>query len=881
MSNEKGLSSADAKKRLEQYGGNEIKEVGKISLFKLLLRQIKSNFIIYLLFAAMFLSFVVGKSITAYTIFVVIILVIFIGFIQEFRAEKSISALKGMITPVSIVLRDGKEQEIFSKEIVPGDILILRNGEKIPADCIIIEQRDLLVDESILTGESNPVKKEVAENQKKYSDKNSLFMGSFIVNGKCTAKVVHTGMGTKFGKIAGMISTAEKELPLQKKVNKIAKYMAIIGITISVLTGLIILFTSTEINEEIIISILILVIAISVSSFPEGFPVVLITTLSLGVYRMAKKNSIVNRISIIETLGETTVICSDKTGTITKGEMTVKKIFTDEKEYNVSGAGYNSDGDFALNKISVKPEKEKVLNMLINSSISCNDSLIRRTGEDGNYTVIGMPTEAALLIMGAKAKIFKEDLKSTRIQEVPFSSERKIMSVMCKKGSEKIIHVKGAFEMLIDKCKFIQRKDGIFRLLEKDKKRISEINKDMTSDSFRTLVIAYKKDGIDEKEIDENGLIFLGIVGLEDPPREEVKEALKICKSAGIKVKMITGDNKLTALSIAKQIGFDSGKVLEGYEIDKLSDDELSKIVNDVVIFARVKPEHKLKIVRALKKNGEIVTMTGDGVNDAPALKEAHIGVAMGKNGTDVSRSVADLTLKDDNFATIVDAIKEGRGIFNNIRKFVTYQLSCNYAELTVLFFGVLLASFFGWPVPILLALQILFMNIVTDNLPAITLGFNNYSNDIMLEKPRKKTEILNKDLIILLIFAGSLMALFTLIAFYISFNILGESVEYSRTVALATLIGLEISGAFVFRSFRKNVLNRSPFVNMYLVYASIISIIATLIIIYTSANHVFETVPLPGRDWIIILSVGLLFIIIFDMFKRINKKKGMFNFDK
>ncbi len=878
MLKEKGLTKKEAEKRLEQYGLNEIKDISKTNLLKILLRQIKSNFIIYLLIVAMLISFFVGKSVTSYTILAVISMVIIIGFIQEYRAEKAISALKGMLVPFSIVIRDGKEQEVQSANIVPGDVLILRNGDKIPADCILLEEQELRVNESVLTGESKEIKK-IAGNEKRYSDENLIFMGAYIVNGRGVAKVLHTGMSTQFGKIAGLISTTEKELPLQKKVNKIAKYMAIIAIIISVLTGIIMLSQSAVINGEIIIGVLILVIALSVSAFPEGLPVVLITTLASGARRMAKQNAIVNRMSIIETLGETTVICSDKTGTITKGEMTVKRIFAGNSFFDVTGAGYEAKGDLLYQNRKIDLSKEPVLDLLIKNSVLCNDAIIERTGEDYEYKVIGSPTEASLLILAAKAGLFKEDMKFNRIQEIPFNSERKMMSVLCQLNREKIVYSKGAPEYLIKHCNFIQKKDGIFRLTERERKKILEANKDMTSNSLRTVAFAYKEVRTFTKDHFEEDLIFTGLAGMEDSPREEVKEAIRICQNAGIKVKMITGDNKETALAIAKEIGL-RGKLIDGNELDNITDDELAKVISSISIFARVKPEHKLRIIKALKLNGEIVTMTGDGVNDAPALKEAHIGVAMGKNGTDVSRSVADLTLKDNNFNTIVLAINEGRTIFKNIRKFVTYQLSCNFAELSILFIGVLLAPFLGWQIPLLLALQILFMNLVTDNLPAITLGFNPSSKDTMSDMPRKKKEILNKNLIILLIFTGSLLTLLVLSSYFLTFNILGESLEYSRTVALFSLICLEIVSAFNFRSFRKGVLNRGLLVNPYLFYASVISLIATFLIVYSPLNKVFETVPLKLDGFIIAISVSLLLIVIFDVLKYMNNKKKFFDLE-
>ena len=869
----KGLTEKEAEKRLETYGANEIKDKLVISPIRILFRQIRKNFIVYLLFIAMILSFFVGKSITAYAILGVIFLVIFVGFIQEYRAEKAIKSLKGMLMPISIVIRDGKEKEVFSREIVPGDLILLRNGEKIPADCIIIEEKELLINESILTGESKEVKKVSVKDEKDYSEENLLFMGTFVVNGKCLAKVIHTGMNTKFGSIASMISTAEKELPLQNKINKISKYMAIVAIVFSVLTGLFMILGKSP-SENIYIEAFILMIALAVSAFPEGLPVVLTTSLASGVHKMAQKNAIVNRMSIIETLGETTVICSDKTGTITKGEMTVKKIFQDNQLVEVSGEGYEGNGDFLIHNRKINLKKENVLNDIVKCAVLCNDSRIERTGEDKIFHIMGTPTEASLLVMAAKADIYQEDMKYKRVEEIPFNSERKIMSVLCKSDDGNFVYSKGALEFLLKKCKYIQRNDGVFTLAERERKNILEANKEMTSDCLRTLAFAYKQVKTFSKDHFEEELIFLGLVGMEDPPREEVKESILLCMRAGIKVKMITGDNRETALAISKRIGL-RGRVIEGEDLDKMTEIELSKIVSEIVIFARVKPEHKLMIVKALKMNGEIVTMTGDGVNDAPALKEAHIGVAMGKNGTDVSREVADLTLKDDNFATIVMAIREGRTIFKNIRKFVTYQLSCNYAELMILFIGVLLAPFFGWQIPLLLALQILFMNLVTDDLPAITLALTPSSQDIMEEKPRKKKEILNKSLIIWLAIAGTSMAIITLFVFFLSFNILHQSIDFARTTALLSLIGLEIANAYNFMSFRHKISFESLRVNKYLFYASIASIIATIAVIYTPLNKVFGTVPVGVMGWIIGIVSAVVIILIFNLLKGLNEKNN------
>ena len=869
----KGLTEKEAKKRLNVYGFNELKELFHVSPLRILLRQIKKNFIVYLLFATMIISFFVGKSVTAYTILVVIVVVVSVGFFQEYKAEKAISALKRMVMPISIVIREGKEIEIPIKEVVPGDILVLRTGEKIPADCLVLEAKELRVNESVLTGESQEIKKFETKNYRGYKKENQIFMGTLVVNGRCIAKVLHTGMNTEFGKIAGMISTAEKELPLQKKVNHIAKYMVFVALSVSILTGIIMLIKATPFSYELLVDILIVVIALSVSAFPEGFPVVLMSTLASGSYRMAKKNAIVNRMSIIETLGETTVICSDKTGTITTGEMTVKKLFCDNKVFEISGVGYEATGDFLYGGRKIDVQRDNSLKLLLKAGILCNDSKIERKGTDNEYNIKGSPTEAALLIASAKAGIFKEDLNFIRKGEMPFSSERKIMSVACKEKDGNYIYSKGALEILLKNCKFIQRKDGIFTLLERDKKRIIEINKELASKSLRTLGVAFKKSDFNNKNSFEKELIFLGLIGMEDPPREEIKEALKLCSRAGIKVKMITGDNKETALAIAKQINLNKGEVMEGEELDNLSEEDLVKIVKNVVVFARVKPEHKLRIVKALKQCGEIVTMTGDGVNDAPALKEAHIGVAMGIGGTDVTREVADLTLKDDNFVTITYAIKEGRTIFNNIQKFVTYQLSCNYAELFIVFFGILL----GLPLP-LLALQILFMNLVTDNLPAISLGFNPSSQDVMTMKPRKKSQILSKNFILLIITAGTIMGVVTLGIFYFTLNVLNQELVVARTTALLTLIFFEIAHAFNFRSFRKTVFNRSLFVNKYLVYASIVSILATFLVIFSPLNRIFETAPISWFNILLAFAASFIIVLIFDILKaRKGNLKNLF----
>lgn len=870
MNNFHGLSQEEARQKLQEFGLNEIQEVHKISAFHILLRQVKKNFVIYLLSITAVASFFLGKDITGYIILIVITIVVTTGFVQEYKAEKAISALRKMIMPVSRVIRGGKEHEISSAHIVPGDIVILRMGDKVSADAVVLEESNLKANESILTGEPVDIKKVSVVSRETYADENVVFMGSYIVSGRCVVEVLHTGMNTKFGKIAGMISTAEKQLPLQDKVNNISKYMVIVGITAAVLTGVVLYMRADIITTGVIINILIVVIALCVSSFPEGFPVVLITTLAAGVNRMAKQNAVVNRMSIIETLGETSVICSDKTGTLTKGEMTVRKVYFDGTFHDVSGIGYEAKGTIQ----ELKPEQEETCKKLITCAVICNDSNIIRSEGDALYKITGSSTEGALLILSAKLDIFKENFSSSRVEEIPFDSQRKMMSVLYKADSEQIVYAKGAPEVILHKSTYIQTEHGIEPLTEEERNELVQVNQKLTSQAFRSLAFGYKINESDTYT--EDRFIFLGFVGIEDPPREEVAEAISLCKQSGIKVKMITGDNKETAQAVAQQIGI-FGNVLTGMEMDKLSDDELSKVVAATAIFARVKPEDKLRIVKALKANNEIVTMTGDGVNDAPALKEAHIGVAMGINGTDVSRSVADITLKDDNFATIVVAIKEGRTIFNNIRKFVTYQLSNNMSFIYIVFVGMILSPYLGWYIPIISALQILFMNIVTDNMPALTLGFNNTSKDIMMERPRKNAQILTNEFIDLIIVNGICMGMLALFVAYLSYNVLQLSSDESRSTVLVSMIFIQIANAYNFRSFRYLVFTRSLFVNKYLIIASILSITATLAIIYTPLSIIFETTALGAESWLLAVASAILIVVIFDIQKIINNKTKFF----
>jgi Ca2+-transporting ATPase len=871
-----GLTTAQAKKLLAQYGVNEISGASASSAWKIFWRQVRGNFIVYLLLVAMTIAFAVGKGLTGYTIMVVIALVIGTSFVQEYKAEKAIEYLKKMITQMATVIRNAELVIIPAAEIVPGDMMVLRSGERVPADAVLREATSLLVNEAFLTGESKEVAKVVGDDSGRTREDNLLYAGSFVVNGKCVAQVTHTGMNTKFGKIARLISTAEKAMPLQDKINRIAKLMATVGITVSLMSGAVMLM-GQELTTELVVNALILVVALSVSAFPEGLPVVLTTTLSLGAYRMAKKNAIVNRMSIIETLGETTVICADKTGTITKGEMTVKKIYADAEVYDIGGAGYEAVGKFKIKNKQVELVGEAVKKLLA-CAVLCNDARIKLK-ETKSYEISGMPTEAALLVMASKAKVFREDYTVERLEELPFDSKRKMMSVLVEEAGTLAVYAKGAPEIMLAKCNSILQAGRRVPLDEAMRTSIVKQWEKLASQAYRTMVLAYKE--VDDRSAElESDLVYLGLVAIEDSPREEVAEALATCLRAGIEVKMITGDNLMTAISVAKQIGLAIKKTMTGEELENATDKELAVLVKEVNIFARVRPEHKLRIVRALKAGGEVVTMTGDGINDSPALKEAHIGVAMGINGTDVSRSVADLILKDDNFATIVVAIAEGRAIFNNIRKFTAYQLSCNYAAMAIVFIGVLIAPWLAWPVPILFALHILFMNLVTDNMPAITLGFSNPSKDIMDKMPRKSLNILTKNVIYALLFSALVMTSLSLLAFWLSHNVFGLDDVVSRSLTLVVLIVLQLISAFSFRSFRQTIIGRSLWINKYLTWASLLSIACTLVIIYTPLNQVFETAALGAREWGIVGALALLCLLVFDLVKLVNNRYRWVIFD-
>ncbi|MBI3027194.1 calcium-translocating P-type ATPase, PMCA-type [Candidatus Woesearchaeota archaeon] len=730
---DKGLSQSEAEARLKQYGLNEIKEGKKISPWEIFIGQFKSIVIWILIFATV-ISAVLGEYIDAVVIIVIVILIAVIGFFEEYKAavigffeeykaERSIEALKKLASLKATVIRDGQKQEIYAKHLVPGDIIVLETGNKVPADARLIEVFNLQTQEAALTGESQPVKKNADALPEKTAIadmKNTVFSGTIVVSGRAKAVVAATGMKTEIGKIATMIEEVKPEpTPLQKKMDELGKLLGKVVIAIAV----VIFIVGMIFQDKPWLEMLEFSAAVAVAAIPEALAGVVTITLAIGTQRMLKKNALVRKLPSVETLGSTTVICTDKTGTLTANQMTVRKLFSNGKIIDVTGVGYDTKGNFLHKNKSVKVDEIELLLRI---------GTLNNNAELKEGSVIGDPTEGSLIVSAAKAGLAKEEFEAEykRIDEIEFTSERKMMTTIHKHHGEKIAYVKGAPEVVLKLCNYIYSNGKVKKLTQKDKEEILEINKEFADEALRVLGFAYKTL-VDTHP--EKNLIFVGLQGMIDPAREEVKSAIEKCNRAGIKVIMITGDHEITARAVAKEIGM-SGKVITGAQLDEMQN--LEDVVEEVAVFARVNPEHKIKIVDALKKKGHVVAMTGDGVNDAPALKKADIGIAMGISGTDVSKEASAMILLDDNFASIVNAVEEGRGIYDNIRKYIGFLLSGNIGEVLVVFLGII----FGLPL-VLTATQILLINLVTDGLPALALTTDPYEPNAMSRRPRRQKE--------------------------------------------------------------------------------------------------------------------------------------------
>ncbi|MBY9009983.1 MAG: cation-translocating P-type ATPase [Candidatus Lokiarchaeota archaeon] len=856
----RGLSIKEVENRLISHGFNELKGSKKISPLKVFLNQFKSILILILIVATI-ISFVTGHEIDAIVILILVFVSTVIGFVQEYRAEKALEALKKMLSPIAVVMRDGKELEILVREIVPGDIIVLKEGDKVPADSRLIEVNNLQTNEASLTGESLPIRKvtmKLAKFIALLERKNMVFSGTVVNSGKGKAVVIATGMNTEFGKIAERVLTLEKtQTPLELRTKELGKWMGIIALSISAAV-----FIFGLIRGFPFLTILLFSIALSVAAVPEALPAVVTGSLAIGMRKMAKENALVRRMSAVETLGSTTVICSDKTGTLTKGEMTVRKLYFSDMEIEISGVGYEPKGSFQLEG-NMDLIKNKNFELFMNGAVLCNDAEL--INEGNVWRIRGDPTEGALIVVATKLGFSQENLRElfSRVAEIPFSSERKRMTTSHSSGSQtQVIFMKGAPEIVLQRCSFIAELDYIEKLTKEKVDSIISANEKMTNQALRVLALASKKiesseiqnDENDEKLL-ENDLIFLGLVGMIDPPRSEVIQAVEICKQVEIKTVMITGDHKSTALAIAKEIGIyhEGDLVLTGEDLEKISDEQLETDVEKISVYARVSPLHKLKIVKAWKSKGHVVAMTGDGVNDAPALKQASIGIAMGITGTEVTKETADLVLTDDNFATIVNAIETGRWIYDNIKKFLTYLLQANLVEIIILSTTILL----GFPLP-LIAIQILFVNLATDGLPALALGLSPPDPDIMKRPPRPPREtIFTKDiksfLLRALIFEVPLLL-------WIFIGSLGEGTIVARTRLFLVFIFFELVVALSCRSLKYNILKVKPHRTLLLVVLG--EVIFTVILF--SIPAVREAFGIGGIGLIeILLVIFMSFVVL------------------
>lgn len=866
---EKGLSDEEAKRRLQEFGPNELVERKRVTPLQIFFGQFKDIFVIMLLIAVV-IELGIREFIDASTIGAIVALNAVVGFVQEYRSERAMEAMKKLTAPKARILREGKEMLIPAREVVPGDIVLLEAGDRIPADGRLLEVVDLKTDEAVLTGESTPVGKitgVLGEKTPVADRKNSVFMATHITYGRGKAVLTSTGMGTEFGKVAEMVQAVEEvDTPLKQKLERFAKKLGIIIVVICAVIFALELYEVFVIGvgrtgEAIgnIIGAFETSVALAVSAVPEGLPAVVTISLALGARELAKRNSIIRRLASAETLGATTVICSDKTGTLTKGEMTVRKIYTNDKMIDVTGVGYEPKGDFLLKGTRINPKEDTHLALLLRAGTLCSNA-----NYDGK-SVIGDTTEGALIAAAAKAEMPKENLESMypRVQEVPFTSERKRMTTVHKSPEGKMFaYIKGAPETILERCDRILKGDKTTKLTEKERKRVLGINEEMASEALRVLGVAYKElpntslEKFDEEKLEE-GLVFAGLVGMIDPPREEAKEANRLCQQAGIKTVMITGDHKLTAVAIAKELGMlKSDVVLTGAELDNMSDEEFEKIVEGVAVYARVSPEHKLRIVKALKKKGQIVAMTGDGVNDAPALKQADIGVAMGITGTDVTREAADMVLADDNFATIVTAVEGGRSIYSNIRKFSFFLMRCNFDELGIIATFALM----GLELP-LVAGMILWLNLVTDGGPALALTMDPPEPDVMELPPRNPNEGILYGRFASIITTFTFQFLLTGGIFYWQYYILHESLAKARTMAFMRATLQELFVVWNCRSERKNAFRLSFLSNKFLVVAVIGSALLTLAIPYIG---LFGTVPITDPfDWTIVIVASLSGLLI------------------
>ncbi|MDD2480695.1 MAG: calcium-translocating P-type ATPase, PMCA-type [Lutispora sp.] len=838
ISTTRGLSEKEALEKLKKYGLNELTKKSKKGPIAIFVEQFK-NLMTLVLIGAALISWFFGEKADSITILAIIVLNSFLGFIQEFKAERSIEALMELSAPGAKVIREGRISYINAKYLVPGDVLLIEAGDRIPTDGLVLESTGLMVDESLLTGESVPV-------EKTPKGSNKVFMGTMAASGKSKVVTYSTGMNTEMGKIASMLQDIPDEYtPLQKKLAQLGKYIVVICLAICAVVSL-----TGIMRGEDPYNMLLTGISLAVAAIPEGLPAIVTVSLAIGVQRMYKRNALVRKLPAVETLGGTTIICSDKTGTLTQNKMTVKKIYIDDR--------------------FIEPQKDKFpstdsLKLFFTASAACSDAYYEEKLISDPETS-GNPTELAILkaAWGAGIKKSNLDKEYKRIYEIPFDSDRKRMAVAVRrKNGESYVFVKGAVDVILDLCTKYHGVHGEQAMTPLDKKTILGANEKMAASALRVLGTAYKKiNGAMDKSKVENNLVFLGMAGMIDPPRPEAAKAVETCIISGIRPIMITGDHKMTAAAIAKELGIMTSKsqIITGNELDNLNDKQLEKASAKTTVYARVSPKHKLRIVKALKSLGHIVAMTGDGVNDAPAIKEADIGIAMGITGTDVTKEASSMVLMDDNFSTIVAAVEEGRIIYDNIRKFIRYLLSCNIGEVLIMF----LASLLYMPVP-LIPIQILWVNLVTDGLPAMALGVDPPDKDIMLRKPRGNKEgIFSEGLGFKILMRGVAIGLGTLSVYALMLYLTYNDIQRARTCTFASLVLSQLFFVFECRSEHKSILKINPFTNIWLILAVMCSLELLLMVIYVPFfQPIFDTVPLHGIEWAIVVSMSLVWTIL------------------
>jgi P-type Ca2+ transporter type 2C len=867
----KGLTSAEAAKRLKEHGLNELKKKEGHGIFSIIIGQFE-NFLVILLIIAAGVSALLGEFLDAAAMLSIVVLSAALGFYQEYKAERALEALKGLSAPSATAIRDGTERKVPAKELVPGDIILVEAGSLIPADARLISIASLHVDEASLTGESVPSEKTLDAFKKGTpipDQENMVFMGTAVTYGKGMGVVSATGMRTELGKIAHSLQTTDTvKTPLQQKFEQMAKQ---IGLAVFVLVGLVFGAGLLQ-GDNSPAELLVFALSLAVAAVPSSLPAIVTISLGLGAKTLAKKNMIIKKLPAAESLGAVTIICSDKTGTITKNQMTATALYTNGQVFSVTGAGYEPTGQFL---IAGTPVAASPLELSLRIGLLCTNAKLFM--QDGHHRILGDPTEGALVVLGRKGGLEEEHLWNQYkfLQELPFDSERKLMSVIYKdSGShETEAYVKGAPDILLAQCAHIYDKGKVRVLTQSERNRILAVNESFGRNALRVLALATRKLP-DQKEYSiasvEKELVFVGLVGMIDPPREEVIQAVTQCKEAGIRIMVITGDHAITTQAIASHIGIleKGDKVLEGKDLDNMSDAHLASVIDDVRIIARALPIQKLRIVEALQKKGHVVAMTGDGVNDAPALKRANIGVAMGITGTDVAKEVAEATLADDNFATIVNAVREGRNIYDKVIKSTKYLLSCNAGEIMTVFLSILM----GFPLP-LLPLQILLMNLLTDGLPALGLGVESADRDVMSRRPRNPQEkpLSFKVLAVILLF-GLIMGAGTLFLFA---QYKDANLAYAQTVAFTTLVTFQMFAALGSRSLHAFA-KLNPFSNMKLVLAIVSSLAMQAAVVYWGPlQAVFGTVALHPGDLLRILIVSSIGYIAMELGKLVIKARN------